>query len=238
MIGHRDRFGNTTTLTRNADQALTRIVSPNGRWLRFAHDASNRIVRAWASTGKSMDYEYDSEGHLAAARASTGQVQTYEYDASHRLIRIRESDGTEIVNDYDLVGRTTRQVVTYPPDEPGGPVPAPDIWELDYAGAGHLIRTVEVRRSGVSKRRLTFNANGYTLSDTRTWIDGAGVTITFARDLATNVVSNVRLVCRDAERRETVLQAAVGPGVSEHTVATTLCRQCSVPFIPDDPPGQ
>lgn len=238
LIGLRDQSGNTTTLTRNADQALVKIESPNGRWVRLAHDPSNRVVRAWGSTGKSVDYEYDAEGRLAAAKASTGMVQTYRYDAQHRLITIREGDGTEIVNDYDTRGRVMKQVITYQPSSPGEPAPAPDVYEVDYFESGGHVVATELLKPGGVRRRVVFQVNGYAIEDTRTRPDGSGVTMFYTRDPATTVVSHVRVVCREADGRETVLQAAVGQGVKADSVAQTLSGQCRIPFLLDTEPEQ
>ncbi|MGH7389795.1 MAG: RHS repeat domain-containing protein [Candidatus Rokuibacteriota bacterium] len=236
LIGYRDRFGNTTTLTRNADRVLVKIASPNGRWLRLAHDASRRVVRGWDSTGKSVDYEYDAGGRLAAAKASTGQVQTYEYDAGHRLTKIVERDGTEIVNDYHGDGRVARQVVTYRPENPGEPAPPADIFEFSYTVGDGRVTGTEIVRPGRVRRRVLFQASGYAHEDARTLLDGSGVTMTYVRDPASTVVSHVRVACREADGRETVLQAAVGAGVKVEAVAQALCRQCRVPFILDTEP--
>jgi len=46
LITIRDRNGNTVTLSRDSSFNLTRVTSPNGRYISFTYDTNNRITQA------------------------------------------------------------------------------------------------------------------------------------------------------------------------------------------------
>src|SRR5262249_17440606 len=67
VLSMADRYGNTVTMTR--DQAtgnLLKVMSPNGRWISFTYDTSNRVTQATDNSGRSYTYTYDSGGRLAS----------------------------------------------------------------------------------------------------------------------------------------------------------------------------
>src|SRR5688572_18817998 len=56
----RDRFGNTLTVQHVSGQTgnLTRIVSPNNRWVAFTYDTAGRITQALDNIGRTVGYQY------------------------------------------------------------------------------------------------------------------------------------------------------------------------------------
>lgn len=67
----RDRFGNTVTLTWSLTNAsgsgygkILRVTSPNGRWIAFTYDGSNRITEAKDHIGRTVGYQYDGSGRV------------------------------------------------------------------------------------------------------------------------------------------------------------------------------
>jgi len=62
----RDRFGNTITIEHHSGQSgnVTRVSSPNGRWMSFTYDVSNRITQAKDHIGRTVGYQYDASGRL------------------------------------------------------------------------------------------------------------------------------------------------------------------------------
>ncbi|HET9387218.1 MAG TPA: RHS repeat-associated core domain-containing protein, partial [Gemmatimonadales bacterium] len=106
----RDRYGNTTVLTRNADADLTRITSPTGRWIELAYDASHRVTQATDNGGRTVGYTYDGSGRLWKVTDPAGGVTEYTYDTSHRLLTIKDARGIVfLTNHYDGNGRVDLQ---------------------------------------------------------------------------------------------------------------------------------
>src|SRR5262245_52982074 len=54
----RDRYGNTVTVTHASGQTgnVTRVTSPNGRWLAFTYDASNRVTQVQDNIDRTVTY--------------------------------------------------------------------------------------------------------------------------------------------------------------------------------------
>ena len=83
----------TATGTRSPSGARTtarmatssRSTSPNGRWLTFAYDASNRITQATDNAGRAVTYQYNAAGYLWKVTDPALGVTEYTYDASNRL---------------------------------------------------------------------------------------------------------------------------------------------------------
>ena len=76
----RDRHGNTVTLTRAGgtdSSPITQVTSPNGRWIQFTYDASNRIIQAQDNIGRVVTYGYDAPGRVATVTDPHGGVTQY-----------------------------------------------------------------------------------------------------------------------------------------------------------------
>lgn len=182
LTGIRDRYGNTLTLTRHALRNLTKITSPNGRAIEFTYDTSARITQARANSGRMLTYTYDAGGRLARVTDPTGGVTAYTYDASYRLLTIQDARGIVFLsNEYDTAGKVIKQTqgdgttyqFTYTPN-----------------GGGKATQT-EVTDPRGNVRQVTFNAAGYTLTDTRAIGKPEQQTTTYEREAGTNLVRSV-----------------------------------------------
>src|SRR5258708_11826064 len=98
-----DRYGNTIQFTWDlATQNLTRVTSPNARWLAFTYDSSNRIVQATDNSGRSYAYTYDTGGRLATVTDPMNGLSQYTYDANNQMLTIIDPRGnTYVTNQYD-----------------------------------------------------------------------------------------------------------------------------------------
>ncbi len=158
-----DRHGNRITILRQATNgygsqvgAVTQILSPNGRWLSFSHDGSNRITEAKDNIGRTVRYTYDAGGRLWKVTDPAGGVTEYAYDGAHRMTTIKDARGiTFLRNEYDSNGRVVKQT------QADG-----STYRFAYAldAAGKVTQTTVTNPRGV-RRRTTFNAAGYTMTD-------------------------------------------------------------------------
>ncbi len=161
LVAMLDRNGNTTTLTRAAGGGLagtlTKITSPNGRYLTFTYDAANRITQVTDILGRTITYTYDASGRLWKVTNPLTGVAEYTYDASHRLLTLKEPNGNiHVTNTYDANGRVATQT------QADGTTYA---FAYILNGSGQVIQTNMTDPRGYVKR-LTFNSGGYTLSST------------------------------------------------------------------------
>jgi hypothetical protein len=104
------------------------------------------------------------------------------------------------------------------------------------SGAG--ARHTEVRRPDGSLRRLTFDGQGYPVTDTWTGTDGTAAAIAYERDAATNGVSLVKVACSRRDGSALSLEARVAPGESAPDVAGVLAVRCWAPGPRQAAPGR
>lgn len=160
---------------------ITRITSPSGRWIGLAYDSAGRIAQARDAGGRLVSYAYDNAGRLASVTDPEGGVTRYTYDASHRIATITDARGVLwLTNDYDVSGRVVRQTRA---DQ--------GTYRFAYAldAGGNVVRADVTDPRGVI-RRVTFDANGYRLTDVRAVGTSVEQAATYERD-ASGFVSSV-----------------------------------------------
>ncbi|MCC6175189.1 MAG: hypothetical protein IT305_07805, partial [Chloroflexi bacterium] len=84
----RDRYGNLTRILRTGTDAygngtgqITRVISPNGRWIAFTYGTGNRVSQAMDNLGRTVGYTYDGSGRLTKVTDPAGGETEYTYDA-------------------------------------------------------------------------------------------------------------------------------------------------------------
>lgn len=175
----RDRYGNQVTITRSggATGNITQITSPNGRWLQFTYDPSNRITQAKDNAGRTVNYTYDAGGRLWKVTDPKDGVTEYTYNSFNRMLTIKDARQiTYLTNEYGANGRIIKQTQA-------------DTSTYDFAytlDAGGKIIQTDVTDPRANVRRLTFNSNGYTLTDTLAFGESEQQTTTYERDAASN----------------------------------------------------
>lgn len=152
-----DRYGNRLTLTRDANLMITKITTPNGRWVSFTYDTSNRIIQAQDNIARTLNYTYDANGCLWKVTDVNGGITEYTYDSSHRMLTVKDPRGiVYLTNEYDPAGRVARQTQA-----------DTSTYQFSYTldVSGNLVQT-DVTDPRAIVRRTTFNVSGYTLTDT------------------------------------------------------------------------
>lgn len=186
----RDRFGNTIRIVRGSGQTITRLISPNNRWVSFTYDAGGRATQATDNLGRTVVYTYDGSNRLWKVTDAAGGVTEYTYDASHRMLTVKDPRGvTYLTNVYDTNGRVSEQTLA-------------DTGVFDFAytldGSGKVTQTDLTDPEG-RVQRTTFNAAGYALTNTEAHGTALARTTTFTRATGSNLVTRVE----DALLRET-----------------------------------
>ena len=184
MKAVRDRFGNQLNITRSNGNygIITKLTSPNGRWIQFTNDSSNRITQAQDNIGRTVSYTYDSSGRLATVTDPKGGVTQYTYDSSNRMTTIRDARNIVfLTNQYDANGRVTLQT------QADG-----SIFQFAYTvdGSGKITQT-DVTDPRGNIRRVTFNADGFIVSETRALGTSVQQTFTYERQSGSNLVLSV-----------------------------------------------
>ncbi len=106
-----DRNGNQLNLTRDANSGvLTKVSTPNGRWITLNYDAQNRVIQALDNIGRKVSYTYDADGRLATVTDPIGNVTQYTYDLNDQMTSIIDPRGNALVtNTYDTQGHVLTQ---------------------------------------------------------------------------------------------------------------------------------
>jgi RHS repeat-associated protein len=178
----RNRFGETLTLTRDSNSNLTRITTPNGRWVEFTYDTSNRITQAKDNIGRTVTYTYDAGGRLWKMTDPAGGVTEYTYDSTHEMLTIKDPrNHVYLTNEYDANGRVFRQT------QADG-----SIYQFAYTlnGSGKVTQTDVTDPLG-NIRRTTFNSAGYVFTDTFALGKPEQQVVTYERQAGTNFLLSV-----------------------------------------------
>lgn len=227
----RDRNGNQITITwsNGSSGNITRVTSPNNRWIQFSYDSSNRITQATDNIGRTVGYTYDAGGRLWKVTDANGGVTEYTYDSSHQMLTIKDPRGiVYLTNQYDIGGRITKQTLA-----------DGNTYEFAYTldGAGKITQTDVTDQRGTINR-ITFNSAGLLITDTDALGKPEQQTITYERQSGTNLISAVTdqlnrrtTFTRDADgyiTEATVLAGTSGAVTSNFTYEPTFHGLASV----------
>ncbi len=162
-----DRNGNKITVSRMGTNEfndpvgnITQITTHNGRWIKFTSDTSNRITQAKDNTNRMVNYEYDTAGRLIKVTDPNGGVTEYTYDTSNRMLTVKDARNiVYLTNEYDTPGRVNKQTTA-----DGA------IYQFAYTTDtnGNIIQT-DLTDPRNNVRRITYNTDGYVLTDTLAW---------------------------------------------------------------------
>jgi len=189
LIGIRDRAGNQLTISRampGNNVPITRITSPNGRWVDFSYIAVNTVYlisQLRDSLGRTVNYAYYPGGSfsLKTVTDAAGGVTEYTW-ASNRIATIKDPRNIVfLTNEYNAQGRVSKQT------QADG-----TFYQFAYTVDGQSkVTQTDVTDPRGNVRRVTFNANGYALTDTRAYGTAAAQTTTYTRDATSNLVSTM-----------------------------------------------
>jgi RHS repeat-associated protein len=187
-MGIRDRVGNQLTITRampGNNVPITRITSPNGRWVDFTYTTINTVIvisQIRDNLGRTVSYAYHpSSTLLKTVTDAAGGVTEYTW-ASSRIATIKDPRNiVYLTNEYDAQGRVAKQTQA-----------DTTFHQFAYTvdGQGKVTQT-DVTDPRGNVRRVTFNANGYPLTDTRAYGTAIAQTTTYTRDTTSNLVNTM-----------------------------------------------
>jgi RHS repeat-associated protein len=124
LVAMRDRFGNRMTISRRFQSGPPlQVTTPNGRWIKFDLDGSNRIIAARDNAGRRTSYTYNDAGYLATTTDLNGGTWRYGYDSFNRMTTVTDAKGQPFV--------TNRYTGNSSPETADGRV-----YEQDVAGLG------------------------------------------------------------------------------------------------------
>lgn len=178
----KDRYGNRLTVTRDESFRMTKVASPNGRWIAFSYsDTSKRIAQAADNAGRVVSYTYDAGGRLWKVTDANGGLTEYTYDGADRMLTIKDPRGIVfLTNEYDANGRVSRQTQA----DSG-------VYQFAYTLNGGKVIQTDVTDPRGFIRRATFSAAGYVLTDTHAHTRPEQQTYVYERQAGTNLILSI-----------------------------------------------
>lgn len=219
MVQERDADGHVINYRRDSAGRLMKMEASSNRWIAFEYDDHGRVVRAHDSTPREVHYRYDTRGRLERVTSSDNTVRRYTYTDQGELATILEPE-TDIENTYKD-GRCIRQVNRYADGA------EPFVFDFDYQVNGDAVVRTDTRRSDGSWTQYSFDASGFTTSET--WgVAGAGpVSFILERDPVTHGVRALSLTCPDRTGRALRRSSLVAPGQEDRIKADLVTTYCS-----------
>jgi RHS repeat-associated protein len=203
----RDRFGNQITITRDPTGNIARVTSPNGRWLAFTYDTNAHITQVEDNGGRTVGYGYDSSGRLTSVTKPNPDsgapfVTTYTYDGTSERLKTVRSARLNTACPAPCSQPPTLTLDYYPDGSLQNETLADGVstWQYSYNfGANGKSSQTDVIDPRGYDRRVTFNSDGYSLSDTRARGQSEQQIISYGREPGTNRI----LTKLDGLNRET-----------------------------------
>jgi RHS repeat-associated protein len=176
-----DRYGNTLMCARDTNHNLTKITSPNGRWIQFTYDTSSRITQAQDNAGRTVIYNYDPSGRLHTVTDANSGLWTYGYDSNNNMTTIMDPRNIQYLqNFYDANGRVYNQIQadngTYQ-----------FAYTLDANGNVTQTNVTDPRSFA---RQVAFNSDGFTTSDIRALGKPEQQTVTYVRQPTSGLITS------------------------------------------------
>lgn len=169
-----DRNGNRTAITRDINNRISRVTSPNGRYIDFEYltaSCTTCITKATDHTGRFVSYDYDIAGRLWKVTNPESGLTEYSYDTTtHRMLSVKdprysagEVPQPKVTNEYytsadgaNLDGRVKKQ--TYADLSTNS-------FTYAFDTSGKITQT-EVTRERGDVRRIEYNAEGFITRET------------------------------------------------------------------------
>lgn len=225
VASYQDRYGHEIRMQHDRRMNLVQVKSQRGATIDLTYDSQDRIVLARSGNGQEVRYEYDLQGRLVRVADADGVTASYKYDNDHQMVEIVER-GISIKNTYDSAGRcVSNDVRTETVDKRGEKAIHRLLFTFGYTldAAGRVTAT-EVKQ-GANHRKVTFNQQGYTLSDTRQARGSKEFGVALEWDDISNVVQRLTLWC-GADRRWKV-EIPVNPDSSAETLTEIARNACA-----------
>jgi RHS repeat-associated protein len=189
----RDRFGNQITLTRTNGQSgnITQISATGGRWIKLTYDTSNRIIQAEDNAGRIVGYHYDANGRLDRVTDANGGVTRYGWGScagtpvpatcNQITTIIDPRDKLVLTNEYDTNQRVKTQTLADGTSK----------YTFAYTLTNGSVTKTDITDPNGFVRSVSFNADGWTSTETFAKGKTYAQTFTYNRQAGTGLLDNV-----------------------------------------------
>jgi len=143
------------------------------------------------------------------------RTMEYTYDDQHQMLTVKEP-GLQLEHEYDGAGRVIRQQVA-----------GWGVWTFTYTEAQGKVVQTDVVNPDRLYRRVVFNADGYSLSDTVSPGAPDEDATLYEREPDTNAVTRITVTCQASTGVRVSATAPVADGETEAAVRDRVRSQCA-----------
>jgi YD repeat-containing protein len=86
IVGYQDSQGRELKFERDSKRHLSRLTSPNGKWVGVGSAPDGRILAIDDSDGRTVLYKYDAANRLVGVTYPSGEIYHYEYDDARHML--------------------------------------------------------------------------------------------------------------------------------------------------------
>jgi RHS repeat-associated protein len=187
LVSITDRYSNQLTITRDATyNNITQITSPNGRWVQFTHDSSNRLTHASDDLGRTVTYTYDTcdTGFLCSVKDANGGTASYSYYTSSNpppsgdgglgnMSKIVDPRGNaQMTLIYDTNGRVKSQTLA----------DGTSTFQFAYMLPGNVVTQTTITDPNGNVEQKSFDSNGFVTADIYAKGSTVAQTYSYTRD--------------------------------------------------------
>ncbi|MCR5795278.1 MAG: DUF6531 domain-containing protein [Solobacterium sp.] len=104
VVRYEDALGNETLFSYDSG-SLTKIVQPDGSFVRFAYDEKGYLTARTDEMNNTTSFSYDDAGRLISHTDPRGMQYTFTYDPCDRLLSVKDPLGQMRTYEYSLTGR-------------------------------------------------------------------------------------------------------------------------------------
>lgn len=204
ILWSEDRFGNRVDYVYDAG-LVSRITSPNGRYIDLNYDTSSRIISANDVLGSTWRYEYNAQGLLAKVIYPDQTFRRYEYQSwgssstlRHRLSAVYDQRGNRVLlNEYEQTGTgtattTTGRVIRQTLADGA-------VYQIQYDHVDGSTTGTLVTHPDGSQRRVVFGDGMYPISDTLAYGSPLAQEYRFERDAQGRTTARIDPIGRRTE---------------------------------------
>jgi YD repeat-containing protein len=91
LVDYHDSQGRELKIDRDKLRRLTRVTSPNGKWVGVGTDDDRRILAIDDSNNRTVLYGYDSDHNLSSVTYPSGEIYRYTHDDTHHILSVAVS---------------------------------------------------------------------------------------------------------------------------------------------------
>jgi YD repeat-containing protein len=225
VSGYQDSRGHEIRMKHDTRMNLVHLETEHGLAIDLTYDDHDQIILARSNAGQEVRYRYDARQRLVGVTNADRSATTYSYDNRDRMTQVEEPELT-VRNTYDAGERVrTNELLEPIPNGRGKAMRRLDLFTFSYAVNGDRVTAAQVNRTD-GRRVVTFNDDGYPVTDTFEAAHGGKRGAAYERRGRTNSVRRLAVWCSGSSGRRVVIEAPLDSEASIDRIEQQLQASC------------